>query len=172
MVDNDFLEFSRGSPVSEFQHTKTLHFSIPSYSFISYCLSPRSGTRKIVWFGPSPVYNHVCCGGGGESRCALCVPLLDSELKRTLSRAAMPKLVSLEKMTLSVYILLFTNIPCSESVTAIRWRLSHETHEQATNAIKSRDFERGRVLCSTQKAERGKSTHPSFAQVGHHWSRA
>ena len=36
------------------------------------------------------------------------------------------------------------------------------------NILLSRALERGRVLCSTQKVERGNSTHPSFAYFGHH----
>ena len=27
------------------------------------------------------------------------------------------------------------------------------------------------MLCGTQKVERGNSTHPSFADFGHHWDR-
>ena len=101
----------------------------------------------------------------------------------------MPKLVSVEMMTQSVYIPHSTNLVSSSRSTlaamrriktkqqcsvvsdgnkqTIRQWLSYETHQQATNAIQSRDFERDRVLCSTQKVERGKSTHPSFAEFGH-----
>ena len=78
-------------------------------------------------------------------------------------RLAMPKLVSLETMTQPVYIHLSTNHPSSSwrsaiaattcrnktkqqcsvvsdgNKQAIRWRLLYETHQQATNAIQSRD---------------------------------
>ena len=111
-----------------------------------------------------------------------------------LSRAAMPKLVSLDTIyVVSVYSLCTNLASSSRSAVAatrriktkqqcsvvsdgnkqaIRWRLSYETHQQATNAIQSRDLERGRVLCSKQKVERGKSTHPSFANLGHRCFRA
>ena len=45
----------------------------------------------------------------------------------------------------------------------------HMNTSKATNAIQSRDLERVRELCGTQNVERGKSTHPSFADFGHHW---
>ena len=44
--------------------------------------------------------------------------------------------------------------------------LSNETHQQATSAMQSRVLEKVRVLCSTQKVERGKSTHPATLTLG------
>ena len=59
----------------------------------------------------------------------------------------------------------WTRAHCMTGTHATAWPTAVDT-----NVIQSRDLERGRVLCSMQKVERGKSTHPSFTEFGHHCS--